>query len=104
MPSNPRQTPPPKKKRRLSTWLYVIIWIFSLVMFAGVLVMQMSSYNNYRDELASLEANLATERQNHQDLQDQMVYNESDAYIEQQARDQLGLIRPDEILFINEAE
>jgi cell division protein FtsB len=102
----PQRNPKPtvKKKRRLSTWLYIIIWVFSLVMFTGVLVMQMSTYNDYRRELAAAEADLANEQQIYQDLQDRIVYNESDAYIEQQAREQLGLVRPDEILVINEAE
>jgi cell division protein FtsB len=96
--------PQVKKKRRLSTWLYIIIWVFSLAMFTGVLVMQMSTYNDYRRELAAAEGELANEKQTHQELQDRIVYNESDAYIEQQAREQLGLVRPDEILVINEAE
>ncbi len=95
---------PPKKKRRLSTWLYVSVWLFTLVMFSAVLIMQMSSYNNYRGELSAVEADLAAEQQTHQALLDQMAFNESDAYIEQQARDQLGLVRPDEIMFINGAE
>jgi cell division protein FtsB len=73
-------------------------------MFTGVLVIQMSTYNGYRRELAAVESDLENERQAHQDLLDRIVYNESDAYIEQQAREQLGLVRPDEILIINEAE
>ncbi len=95
---------PPKKKFKGWTWLYAVIWIFTVVMFAVIIVMQMSGYNDYRRELAQIEEDLAYEDQVREDLMDEMIYNESDAYIEQQAREQLGLIRSDEILIINDAE
>ncbi len=65
--------------------------------------MQVSDYNNYRQELARTETDLEIETQIQEDLRDEMVYNDSDAYIEKIAREQLGLVKPDEILFVNEA-
>ncbi len=95
---------PTKKKTKKWLWLYAVIWIFTAVMFTAIIVMQMSGYNDYRRELARVREELEYEDQVREELLDEMVFNESDAYIEQQAREQLGLIRPDEILIINDAE
>ncbi len=93
-----------KAKPKGWLWLYAVIWVFTAVMFTVFIVMQMSDYNESRRELARLQADLEAEDRTREELLDEMVYNESDAYIEEQAREQLGLIRPDEILIINDAE
>ncbi len=98
------QAPPKKKRARRWLWLYLLVWLFTVVMFSGVIFMQVSDYNNFRQELARSEAELENETQIQEDLRDEMVYNDSDAYIEKIAREQLGLVKPDEILFVNEAE
>jgi cell division protein FtsB len=96
--------PQQKKKRSRFLWLYLVVWIFTAAVFSGVVIIQASRYNGYRKLLADTEAALAQEQQTHQDLLDQMVYYESDAYIEELAREQLGYVKPDEIIFQNEAE
>ena len=73
-------------------------------MFAGMLVIQARRYDGYSKELEKVRAELAAEREQREALRDQMVYYESDAYVEQLARDQLGFVRPDEIVFINTAD
>ena len=73
-------------------------------MFAGMLVIQTGRYNDYRLELDRVLTDLLSEQQNYAQLQEQIIYYESDAYIEQLARDQLGFVKPDEIVFINMAD
>jgi cell division protein FtsB len=95
---------PQKKKRRKFIWLYLIVWIFTVAVFSGAAIIQASRYNGYRRELAEAEAALEQERQTYQELSDQIIYYESDAYIEELAREQLGYVKPGEIVFQNTAE
>jgi cell division protein FtsB len=73
-------------------------------MFSGAILMQASSYNHYRRELNYALEELEYERKIHESLLDQMAFYESDMYIEQLAREQLGFVRPDEIVFVNIAD
>lgn len=97
-----KSRPKPKQKKWART-LYLLFWLLIVVMFSGLLVMQASRYSIARKELDRVQAELAHEERIYDDLQDQIVYYESDAYIEQLARDQLGYVRPDEIMFVNVA-
>jgi len=91
-----------RKKPRL--YLFIPFWIIIVGMFIGMFVVQFSQYEDYRRELNRLQAELAIEEQISANIIHQQAFYESDAYIEQLARDRLGFVRPDEVIFINISE
>jgi len=94
----------PKKKRRFSMFLYIIFWIAIIGMFSGMVVVQMSNYNEYRADLLRIQADIAREQAIYADLRLQMTMFDSDAYIERLARERLGMVHPHEIVFRNIAD
>jgi cell division protein FtsB len=93
-----------KPKRPIVLFLYITFWVAMLAMFAGLVVYQMGRYNELVEQQIRIEAELEAERAIAQDLYLQQILFDSDAYIEQLARDRLGLVRPYEIVFRNIAE
>ena len=95
-----------RKRARISIRMvfYALFWLLLLSATSVVMVMQASRYNTYRDVLAQVEADLRKEERTNMELQEQMYFYDSDAYIEQLAREHLGYVKPDEIIFINVAE
>ena len=89
------------RKRKLSTILYVLFWLMIIGAFTGFAVNQASRYNYYYNELNKVTEDLDKAKAAYDALLAQKLYYESDAYIEQLARDQLGYVKPDEIVFIN---
>ena len=79
-------------------------WIMTLVMFMTIFALHASRYNNLRGELNQLQAELAREQREYERMMDQMAVLETHAYVEQLARERLGLVFPDELVFINLAE
>ena len=84
--------------------MFVPFWLFILAMFGGLIIIQMQNYSGYRRELDRLNAELAAEEQVAIDLRYQQAFIGSPAYIEQLAREMLGFVRQDEIVFRNIAE
>ena len=93
-----------RNKRKAKMYLYIPFWILILGMFLGLFAMQLSRYYDYRHELDRLSAELAAEQQTASDLRYQEAFIGSPAYIEQLAREMLGFVRQDEIVFRNIAE
>jgi cell division protein FtsB len=93
-----------KRERPLVITLYVMFWAAVLIMFAGLFVSQMESYNELQAELTRVNSNIALERAEYERLQHQLHLFDSDAYMEQLARDRLGMVRPNEIVFRNIAD
>ena len=85
-------------------YFYIPFWLLIGGMFLGLIAMQAGRYEDYRRELNRLTAELESERQIAVDLQYQRAFYESDAYIERLAREMLGFVRQDEIIFQNIAE
>ena len=82
----------------------VIIGIIMLsVMFASFIYAQMRYYNGYLREEERLIEELRNENAITQRLLRETEDIYSDARVERIAREQLGLVRPDEIVFINDA-
>ena len=92
------------KKSKIKWLLYGPLWILIIGAFTGLIVVQLAEYESYRIELDRLTAELIYEQQVAQDLRHRQAFYESDAYIEQLAREMLGFVRQDEIVFQNIAE
>ena len=85
-------------------YLYLPFWLLIIGMFTGLIAMQIARYEDYRQELDRLTTELTREQQIAVDLRHQQAFYESDAYIERLAREMLGFIRQDEIVFQNIAD
>ena len=92
------------KRRKARMYLYIPFWLLIIGMFAGLIAIQLGSYSEYRRELDRLTAELRQEQRIGENLRYRQAFYESDAYIEQLAREMLGFIRQDEIIFRNVAE
>ena len=103
-PAPPRKKPhPPRKKRNISLFFYLLFWVLILAMFSGLIIGQAGTYNDLQDQLNSLQADVARERARQDELQMQIFFFDSDAYIMQLARER-GMVFPHEIVFRNIAE
>ena len=82
----------------------MIIFVFALtVVFSNFIFTQMREYNNYLREEQMIAAELEKEREILNKLIREKEQGLTDAYVEKIAREKLGLVRHDEIVFINEA-
>ena len=81
-----------------------ILMVIFMLIFAFAIVFSISAnLNTYRalkSEEALLKENIAAENEKTQKLYEEKEYYTSDDYIEVVARNQLGLIKPNEIVFI----
>ena len=83
-----------------------IVFLFVLtlsVVFSVFIYMQTRLYNEYALEEKRLETELAKERGDLNILLKEKENYLSDSYVEKIAREKLGLVRQDEIVFINDA-
>lgn len=91
---------PLQPKQQNTFWIHTVLLIFVVTVAAGVL-WQYQSYRTLQAEYADLEQQVADEKQKQLDLQAQKEYYNSDSYIEQIAREKLGLVKSNEIVYIN---
>lgn len=79
-----------------------------MICFVGVVavncVSQMNVYYTLKEEEEKLNQSIQAEEKKKLELATRKDYYNSDAYIEKIAREQLGLIKANEILFINRAK
>ena len=93
-----------KTKRKVRLIFYIPFWALIVGAFVGLALMQYSRYEEYRLELNRLIAETEQARQVEANLRYQQAFYESDAFIEQLARERLNFVRQDEIIFVNTAE
>jgi len=83
--------------------------VFTFMVFF-VLVVAVSVYNQgttlyaLKKEQAAISRQIEAEKEKQLALQSRQSYYESDEYIEKVAREQLGLVKSGELVFINNAE
>jgi len=81
-----------------------LLMIIFMVIFAFAIVFSISSnlntYKELKSEESLLQESIAAENEKTQKLYEEKEYYTSDDYIEVVARNQLGLIKPNEIVFI----
>ncbi|MCL2462803.1 MAG: septum formation initiator family protein [Defluviitaleaceae bacterium] len=86
-------------RRKLKLVLFIPFWLFLTATFGGVILTQAARREKYITETAQAQQELDKLQAQKQDLQNQVDFNTKDAAIEKAARDQLGLVYPDEIIF-----
>ena len=79
-----------------------------MIIFSGVVAsnffMQVNTYQDLKAQEEQLKQEIEEEKQKTIELETQREYYNSEAYVEKVAREQLGLIKPDEVLYINRAD
>ncbi|MBR4015988.1 MAG: septum formation initiator family protein [Anaerotignum sp.] len=81
--------------------------VFLLVFFCAVAIgvgQQAGRYQELQEQKAVLTAEMQAEKKKQLELENRREYYNSDTYIEQIAREQLGMVKPNEILYINRSE
>lgn len=89
----------PKRKRSKSgRFIGVILAVFSVFVAVNIAI-QLNTYVELKAQKQELEEKIAEEEQKKEEYNNQMEYYSTDEYIEKIAREQLGLVMPDEIVF-----
>ncbi|MCL2603566.1 MAG: septum formation initiator family protein [Defluviitaleaceae bacterium] len=96
-----RDVPAKKKSRRIRWLIYLIFWAALVGSFGWLAIDQASQYSALRNEIEQVKAETERAVSAHEALERQIAFIGSDAYIEQQARERLGLVKPTEIIFRN---
>ena len=93
-----------KKSRKAST-LFVRVF---LLVFVGAVSLgigkQAVRYQEVKEELAVVTAEIEAEKEKQLTFETRKDYYTSDIYIEQVAREQLGMVKSNEIIYINRSE
>jgi len=93
-----------KKPMSKPTLVYIVFWLMIIGLSFVFVVNQAGRYNELRQELVIISDNIENITAINYELQLQIDFFDSDAYIEQRAREWLGMVRPNEMLFRNIAE
>ena len=91
---------PKGKRKRSSAFKFVgaILAIFAVFVVVNVLF-QFRTYIELKSQMDELESKIETEQKKKEEYNNQMDYYTTDEYIEKIAREQLGLVMPDEMVF-----
>lgn len=93
-----------RKPRKLSSVLLRgFLFVFVMMITVGI-GKQAIRYQDVQEELAVVTAEIEAEQEKQQDFDSRKEYYNSDTYIEQVAREQLGMVKPNEIIYINRSE
>ena len=93
------------RKTRKASVVFLRIFVLLFVMTVSVGIgKQMLRYQEVQKELAVVTAEIEAEQEKQLDFDSRKQYYTSDAYIEQIAREQLGMVKPNEIIYINRSE
>ncbi len=78
----------------------IYLLIIVIIIFAFKLVSNIRKVNKMESELNNLQQQVQEELERNKELKKEIERVKSDDYIEKVARDELGLVKPGEILFI----
>ena len=78
--------------------------VFFVMVVAVSVYNQNQTLNDLRKEETAILQQIEKEKEKQLELQSRQSYYESDEYIEKVAREQLGLVKSGELVFINNAE
>ena len=92
-----------KPKKLSSLFLRVFLLVFVAAVSVGI-CKQFLYYQELQEELAVVKAETKEEEERQQEFETRKEYYTSDSYIEQVAREQLGMVKPNEIIYINRSE
>ena len=86
----------------------ISIIIVIVLLIVGLIALKTNSLKKELDqkeaELTAIEQKTQEARENTQDIKNELIYRETDEYIEDRAREDLGLRREDDIILVPEDE
>ena len=92
-----------KSRKPSSLFLRMFLLVFVVTVSVGI-GKQAIRYQELQDELAVVTAEIEAEQEKQLNFETRKEYYNSDSYIEQVAREQLGMVKPNEIIYINRSE
>lgn len=92
-----------KSRKASSLFVRIFLLVFVCAVSAGI-GKQAVHYQEVKDEIADVKAQMKEEKEKQLNFETRKEYYTSDAYIEQVAREQLGMVKPNEIIYINRSE
>ena len=95
----------PTKKRR--PFDKTVVLFFMILFFIAVSIgigTQLNLYGQYKKEAEAVLIQIQEEQEKNAEYIREKEYYNSDAYIEKVARQQLGLVMPNEVLYVNNAK
>ena len=92
-----------KSRKASSLFVRMFLLVFVCAVFVGV-GKQAVRYQEVKEEMAVVTAEIEAEQEKQLTFETRKEYYTSDSYIEQVAREQLGMIKPNEIIYINRSE
>lgn len=93
-----------KKDSRKKRSLDRVLIMFFMVIFCGVVTINLSKqvyeYSKIKEEQSEVLAEIKKANEKKQEYENNKTYYNSEAYIEKVAREQLGMVKPNEVLYI----
>ena len=93
-----------KKRSKFNSFLYILMCAVIVGSFLRLIYIQAEQYNALRLRHENILEDYARARAQYYALNYQIAHFDSDAYIERLARDRLGWVRPNEIVFRQRTE
>lgn len=89
-----------KKKKKYHSYIFVLLVLFLLVTIVGIgMIKQRKILMRYEEQAASLQEEIQSEKERQKEIDSLEEYVKTDEYIKEVAREKLGLIDPNEIIF-----
>ena len=97
-----------KRSRFANLSLSVTFWLalsaVFVIFFLVIIGHEITRFNNYTSQVQLLQERINNERRRGQQLDAELHRDNLDEYIERTARERLGLVMPDEIVFIRDRD
>ncbi len=93
---------PNKKNSSKLNILYFLVMIFMILSFSSYLFYKYNSLINYNARIDEINKEIEDATKKNNELKAQMEYKNSNEYIEKIAREKLGMIKNNEIIFYND--
>ena len=91
-----------RRQNRFGMFLAYVVVIMLLIVVAFDSIQLKAKKDSYRQKEAALEAQIEAERERAQEIAEYEKYTHTKKFVEEVARDKLGLVYEGEILFKNE--
>ena len=87
-----------KKKNRLAMFAIALVLAALLSVLGYQTVQLQKKSDEYTQQLENLERQLTEQESRAADLEERRIYTQTKQFIEQEAKDKLGLVNPNEII------
>lgn len=92
------------ENNKKSSKMYILLMLLVLCFFSIAIFSQHRQKLILDKEIQQITKEIEKEKKTSEDLKKQINFHDSDDFIEKIAREQLGLVKPNEILFIDQNE